>query len=80
MAHFVWPVMKLPGRMLIPWRIQTHPASRHRTPETFNAMRIGDEKMVVVRLPGARMQRRELGSIWRHRRAVAIVTTRDTNA
>jgi hypothetical protein len=40
MAHFVWPVMKLPGRMLIPCKIQTHPRSKHKTPETFNAMRI----------------------------------------
>src|SRR6478672_2458368 len=26
----------------MPWRIQTHPESRNRTPATFNAMRMAD--------------------------------------
>jgi hypothetical protein len=39
-AHFVWPVMKLPGRMLVPCRIQMHPTIRHKTPATFNVTRI----------------------------------------
>jgi hypothetical protein len=33
--------MKLPGMMLMPWRNQTHPMSRNKTPKTFNAIRMG---------------------------------------
>jgi hypothetical protein len=40
MAQTICPVMKLPGRMLTPCRIQTHPTRRHNTPETFNAIRM----------------------------------------
>src|SRR5512140_3596152 len=40
-AHFMWPVMKLPGRTLIPCRIQITPTTQHRTPATNNGIRIG---------------------------------------
>jgi hypothetical protein len=39
--------------MLIPWRNQTHPTSRNSTPETFNAIRISDQKVDAVRPPNA---------------------------
>lgn len=40
MAHFVWPVMKLPGRILTPCRNQTHPTNRQRIPNPRSRMRI----------------------------------------
>ena len=40
LAQRIWPLMKLPGRMLIPCSSQTQPTSRHRAPETFSAIRI----------------------------------------
>ena len=37
-AHCIWPVMKLPGSMLIPWRIHTTPVIINSTPSTLAAI------------------------------------------
>jgi hypothetical protein len=35
-AHWICPVMKLPGKMLIPWKNQTPPMRMSKTASRFN--------------------------------------------
>jgi hypothetical protein len=43
-AHRIWPVIKLPGNTLIPWRNHTPPDSTNSAPKMFNVIRMFDSE------------------------------------